>query len=178
MESFGLGLAKTPLQWAGPSSSRSGCSEPYAAWILLFPGNSAVANRCNYLSCLQQRLFPLCKEFLRLPVIKITSYQLFSSQSLLNLVFWFGVFTKLFLFQALANWLIEHLEIIFLGQSQFQPETCWQEDQVIQQCYAADILCKCYCNSLKLYSCFGGVVLWVFRVFLDQSSFRCSPRVQ
>lgn len=112
-------------------------------------------NRCNYLNYLWQRLFPLRKEFLKLPVTKITSYQLFSSQALLNLTYQFSAFTKSFLFQPLTKWLIEHLEIIFLGQSGFQPETCWQKDQVTLQCYAADILCKCDCNSLKCNSLFS-----------------------
>ena len=71
------------------------------------------------------------------------------SRSLLNHVFHFGVFRKSLIFQPLRHWQLGRQEIIFLGQSQFQPETCWEEDQVIQQRYTAGVLCECCSNSLK-----------------------------
>lgn len=74
-----------------------------------------------------------------------------------SVLFYLGVFTKSFVFQPLTRWQLGHQEIIFLGQLQFQPETCWEEDQVMQQCYTTNVPCTCYCNCLKQFWC-----LWYF----------------
>lgn len=85
-------------------------------------GTSAVASRCYYLNL--GEIFPLVQRVFETPSdedhLLPAVLQSITSKPYVSV----GCIYKIISFQTLTNWLTEHPEIIFLGQSQFQPEIC------------------------------------------------------